>query len=176
MAKLTKNQKQFKKEFQRINAIVEKAKDEGKIPSGYDYSLPSKKTKNITQSYLNELKSVGEKEILNSFKSKYTQAAFFNAVIISNFRRSYSYVNSTTRFLIDSWLSDLMIKYTSEEIAYMLNEANKSNHILTFEIMYDDRKLTRFLDEMEEYLPISESLKQKINNQVQEDQEFVSYD
>lgn len=73
--------------------------------------------------------------------------------IISQFRERASHFNAIAYQIIENWLNSVIMKYGTTAVARMLETGAAAGHILTYEVLYDEKKMYAFLSDFLDYLP-----------------------
>lgn len=73
--------------------------------------------------------------------------------IINQFRERASHFNQIAYQLINEWLTNAILYYGNTHVAKMLEDGAAAGHVLTYEVLYDENKLYRFLSDFLDFLP-----------------------
>lgn len=73
--------------------------------------------------------------------------------IINQFRERATHFNQIAYNIIDNWLTNAILQHGNTAVAKMLEDGAAAGHVLTYEVLYDENKLYRFLSDFLDFLP-----------------------
>ena len=77
---------------------------------------------------------------------------FYADVVILNFKMILSKFNSKGAGVLSSWLDSLLLKFTKNDVATMLERGAQAGLIVTYDVIYAETLLRQYMADMVQYL------------------------
>lgn len=95
--------------------------------------------------------------------------------IINNFLDSVAHFPKVAYPIISKWISNLIDEYDIHTVAEMLEDGLENGLVFTYEIAYDEEKISDYMSDMENYLNVSIEDKAEMMDALEDDSNFTVY-
>lgn len=95
--------------------------------------------------------------------------------IINNFLESVAHFPKVAYPIISRWIFNLIDEYDIHTVAEMLEDGLENGHVFTYEIAYDEEKISDYMADMENYLQVPVEDKAEVMDALEDDSNFTVY-
>lgn len=95
--------------------------------------------------------------------------------IINNFLESVAHFPKVAYPIISRWIFNLIDEYDIHTVAEMLEDGLENGNVFTYEIAYDEEKISDYMADMENYLQVPVEDKADVMDALEDDSNFTVY-